>query len=890
MKFKFNKNLDYQLEAINSIVEIFDTGQNVFGTETIIDKNKNALFENVKVVKNVLEIEEARIIQNIQAIQKENKIELSEFKPVGGFGSSVLGTVPLGGVVKHKRDWDFSIEMETGTGKTYVYLRTIFELNKKYGLKKIIILVPSVAIREGVLKTLQQTKEHFKEIYNIGYDYFAYDSKKLVKVKSFAQNLDLQIMIMTIQSFNKDANIMHQMPDRFNGEKPIDLVAMTNPVVIMDEPQNMESELSKSAIKDLNPLFKLRYSATHKDKKNLMYVLSPLDAYKQGLVKKIEVYGVEESDPGAFMFKVKEIRTQKGESPTAVVGVEVKNAEGQYVPKDMIFKTGDDLERKTFNSKYANLYINEITAQYNHVELSNSKYYKLDESLNDNREAIFRTQIGETIKAHLNKQKELGDKIKVLSLFFIDRVANYVDGGLISKIFEEEFGKLKNNYDQFRDLDANRVHNGYFACSKTKGEKVYKDTKGDSLDDKEVYDLIMKDKEKLLSFEEPTSFIFSHSALKEGWDNPNVFQICTLNETRSNMRKRQEIGRGMRLCVNKEGNRIYNERINRLTVVANESYKDFVSSLQSEYDEAGYREMPQTSNARERISVKLRKGISAENEYFKELWSKISKKTKFSIELNSEQLIENVVREMNMCETGNLSIRVEKTFVDMEEGGKLKTVYIGESVGERITSSVRIGNILERIAGETGITKKTIFEILEKIDNLDLIFENPEEFIRTFVLIIQSEKEKILINEGLKYYPIDDAWQVELIFEDLETYASKCIECERSAYDQVVYDSNGEREFAENLDNRNDVKLFVKLPPKFVVETPLGKYNPDWAIVIDDGNGSKLYLVRETKFGIDFENLRLSERQNIECGRKHFDAIGVDFEIAQSKELKDLVK
>jgi type III restriction enzyme len=894
MKFKFNKNLDYQLDAIRAIVDIFDTGKNVFGTETIVDKNKNALFENIKVVKNVLETSDARIIQNVHAIQKENKLESSEVseREVGPIGTFPIGTLPIGAGYtekKLKEGMDFSVEMETGTGKTYVYLRTIFELNKKYGLKKFIILVPSVAIREGVLKTLQQTKEHFKELYNIGYDYFAYDSRRLSKVKSFAQNLDLQIMIMTIQSFNKDTNIMHQTPDRFNGEKPIDLVAMTNPIVIMDEPQNMESEFSKSAIKDLHPLFKLRYSATHKDKKNLMYVLSPSDAYRQGLVKKIEVYGVEESDPGAFIFKVKEIRTQRGKSPVALAGIEIKNADGEYIVKDMLLKMGDNLERKTANSKYSGLYINEITAQYNHVELSNSKYYKLEEILSENKEAIFRTQIRETIKAHMNRQKELDSEIKVLSLFFIDRVDNYVNNGLISKIFEEEFGKLKENYEQFRAMDTTRVHNGYFANTRSKSGIIYKDTRGDSQIDKEVYDLIMKDKEKLLSFSEPTSFIFSHSALKEGWDNPNVFQICTLNETRSSMRKRQEIGRGMRLCVDKNGDRIYSPRVNVLTVVANESYKDFVGSLQGEYDEAGYREIPETSNARERVNVRLKKGISLENEYFKELWQKISQKTKFSIKLNSEKLIENIVAEMSGRDIDSLVVRVEKVLVDMEDGGKLKTVYLPGSIGEKISSNVRIGNVLERIANETNITKKTAFEILDRIDNLELIFENPEEFIRTLVLIVESEKEKLLINEGLKYYPVNDAWQVELVFDDLETYVSKCIETEKSAYDQVVYDSEGEREFAQNLDLRSDVKLFVKLPPKFIVDTPLGTYNPDWAIVIDDGSDTKLYLVRETKFGTDFDNLRLHEKQKILCGEKHFETIGVDFKVAHSKELRDLI-
>lgn len=885
MKFKFDKNLPYQADAIRSIVDIFDTGQNVFGTETIIDKNENALFENIKVIKNVLDIDKERIANNVVGIQVENKIyELDK-------GKDFEYSKDLGRSQRTLENYeDFSIEMETGTGKTYVYLRTIFELNKKYGLKKFIILVPSVAIREGVLKTLQQTKEHFKELYNVGYDYFAYDSKKLTRVKNFAQSFDIQIMIMTIQSFNKDGNIMRKTPDRFYGESPIDLVAQTRPIVIMDEPQNMESELSKSAISDLKPLFKLRYSATHKDKINLIYVLSPVDAYRQGLVKKIEVYGAEEQNAGAFVFKVKEVRTQKGKAPIAMVGLEIKNTDGDFVIKDMILKSGDDLRHKSKNDKYENLYVNEITAQYNRVELSDGKYYLLEERLSENKEAIFRAQIKETIRAHFDKQKELGDRIKVLSLFFIDKVENYIrQNGIIRKIFDEEYEKLRVNYDHFAGINALQVQNGYFACSKIKGEVIYKDTDGKSLADKDAYDLIMKDKERLLSFSEPTCFIFSHSALKEGWDNPNVFQICTLNETRSGMKKRQEIGRGMRLPVDVEGNRISDPQINILTVVANESYKDFVGSLQTEYDDAGYKQVPEASNAREKVEVKFRKNLSAENEDFKNLWERIKKKTKFNIELKSSILIENCVREINRLEIDNLVVKVEKVMVDFEEGsGKLKTIYENQSIGERLKTDIKIGNIVERIVKETGITKKTIVDILEKIENLDLIFQNPEEFLRSIVVVINNEKERLLINEGLKYYPVDDVWSVDLVFEDMNTYLKNCIDSNKSAYEKVVFDSTSEKVFAQSLEASPAIKLFVKLPSRFVVDTPLGNYNPDWAIVVDNGEGEKLYLVRETKFGMELENLRPSEQQKILCGEKHFAAIGVDFKVSQDTLLNDL--
>ncbi|MBI4226317.1 DEAD/DEAH box helicase family protein, partial [Candidatus Roizmanbacteria bacterium] len=353
MKFKFNKNLDYQIEAINAVIDIFETGKN------LINNKEEFRLQSTPIFSNELEIDKDRILKNLQVIQKQNKVE----------------------VVTSLDSVDFSIEMETGTGKTYVYLRTILELNKKYGLKKFIILVPSVAIREGVIKTIEQTKEHFKEIYNTHFGYFAYDSKKLTRVREFSQSLNIQIMIMTIQSFNKDSNIMRQTPDRFNGESPLDLVAETNPIVIMDEPQNMESELSKSAINDLRSLFRLRYSATHKHIYNLVYKLTPYDAYIKGLVKKIEVYGTQEADPSAFVFKVTEIRTQAGKSPQAKVILEVRQGKDEFINKEILIKGNDDLFRKTNNEKYEGLYVNEIDARVNKIEISNGKIFRLEEDI-----------------------------------------------------------------------------------------------------------------------------------------------------------------------------------------------------------------------------------------------------------------------------------------------------------------------------------------------------------------------------------------------------------------------------------------------------------------------------------------------------------------------------
>ena len=871
MKFKFSKNLDHQTEAIKAIVALFDTGKNLVQTEGAF-----ALQSAVAVVANELEIDEVRIFENVKNIQKQNQIEQIE-----------------------KLDsLDFSIEMETGTGKTYVYLRTILELYQKYGLKKFIVLVPSVAIREGVMKTIEQTAEHFGELYgvNLWGATFEYDSGKLSMVRSFARDIDLKIMVMTIQSFNKDDNIMRQTPDRFNGERPLDLVAETRPVIIMDEPQNMESELSKSSIKDLQPLFKLRYSATHRRPYNLMYRLTPVDAYKAGLVKKIAVWGVKEDDPGAFVFRVKKIITKIKQAPSAQVGLEVKMAAHTFEMKILTLKTGDDLEQKTNNQKYEGLHVNEIDARHERVELSNGEFYLVQQVNEEDREQIFRTQIQQTIKAHFDKQKELGNDIKVLSLFFIDRVDNYIHkDSFIRSVFEEEFARLQKNYSKFRKADVTTAHSGYFAKKREKGVEIYKDSvSGNSEDDKAVYDLIMKEKERLLSFEEPVSFIFSHSALREGWDNPNIFQICTLKETRTESKKRQEIGRGLRLAVDTKGDRIFDTNVNVLTVVENESYQDFVSSLQQEYTEAGYMEAPEAGNKRERVKATFNKHLAAESSDFKALWKQIQKKTRFNITLRTQQIVSTAVKKINELNIRNLMLRVDKVLVNFQKGGTIKTIYENESAGERLKRDIRIGNVVERLVRETGVTKRTVVSILSRVSNLQLMFKNPEEYARIVGLVIRNTLHEIIINDGLKYIPTGDVWSMEL-FEDIESYANKSLDMrksEKSLYDRVLWDSEGEKAFAESLEDSRRILLYTKLPRSFVIDTPLGTYNPDWAIVAKTDEGSKVYLVRETKFDIDNleEDSRPGEQMNILCGQKHFEAIGTNFAVATKRDLSDLNK
>ncbi|BAP62909.1 restriction endonuclease [Methanococcus maripaludis] len=840
MKFKFESDLEYQLDAINSVVSLFD-GQNT----------KNLSFPHVVEV-NPKVISENKILENLRSIQKENNIKE---------GAELQGM-------------DFSIEMETGTGKTYVYLRTILELNKKYGFKKFIIMVPSVAVREGVLKTLNITKEHFKQLYgNISYNFYQYDSAKLSKIREFSRSNTLEIMVMTLDSINKDTNIIKKHNDRLSGQKPIDMICRTNPILILDEPQNMESEKSKDSLKELNPLFKLRYSATHKNYYNLVYRLTPVDAYNKGLVKKIEVLSViKDEDFNTDYIKCLDITVDKNKLK-AQLEVNKKQKSG-YVVKTVTVKHGDDLEKKSKNPNYQNFIVSGIDARSNQVKFSNGLIIKKGQNVGGDKEQIMKMQIRHTIEEHFRKQDILKPYgIKVLSLFFIDKVANYVEKeGFIRKTFIEEFNNVKRGFENYNDLDVTEVHKGYFSA--------YKSESGME-SDKEAFDLIMKDKEKLLSFEEPTQFIFSHSALREGWDNPNVFNICTLNETVSELKKRQEIGRGVRLPVNQDGDRIYNLDFNILTVVANESYSDYVSKLQQEYfDEYGNLvDSPKPLNARDRTVLKLKKQFKL-NPEFEELWKRISRKTNYAVKIDTKKLVEECVSEINSLNINSIRIKVEKIELSLNDDG-IKTLFIGEE-SEESNNNFEIPNLIELIANETKLTRNTIYEILAKVDNFNLIFKNPQEYIHSVSLIILEKLKEFLVN-GINYVEIEDFWQMEL-FKNVEAYNDYIIpdKNDKCIYDGIICDSDGEKNYAQVLEDNDLVKMFIKLPNWFFVETPIGKYNPDWAIVFDErdltgASKEKLYLVRETKFVENLENLRPLEKYKIKCANEHFKTLGIDF-------------
>lgn len=445
---------------------------------------------------------------------------------------------------------------------------------------------------------------------------------------------------------------------------------------------------------------------------------------------------------------------------------------------------------------------------------------------------------------------------------------------------------MKKRYEFFKNKDASDVHSGYFS-STGKAVKKFKDTKGNSKNDKEVYQLIMRDKERLLSFEEETSFIFSHSALKEGWDNPNVFQICTLNETSSLMKKRQEIGRGMRLCLDRDGNRIYERDINKLVVIPNESYKSYVATLQTEFKESGQQSIkPEQRNKRK--TVRLKKLAGANEQAFKNLWNHINQKTKYNFNVNFKNIISKIVDSINeTLSVGNISITVERHDISMRNNS-IQTVFASSRAGKRNLEKYNINDFISRIERETKLTRKTIVDIISRIDNFDLIFDNPEQFIRSISLIINEIVHGELIN-GIEYTKLEEFWDMKL-FEDFESYENKMIEVENSIYDHVVYDSDGERDFAVSLEDSSKVKVFAKLPSWFTIDTPVGKYNPDWAIVWQENGTEELYLVRETKFyatGKLEDVLKKTEYQKIICAEKHFSVLGTDFKVSRKVDLSD---
>ena len=851
LRLKFDPKLDFQIDSINSIVDLFK-GQ-----------PKKHFGYTFQIVPNVLNLSKEKIFENLQEIQKKNGLPLSNADDL-------------------KEPYNFTVEMETGTGKTYVYLRTILELNQKYGFTKFIIVVPSVAIKEGVLKTLDITKEHFKQLYgNLPYTYFPYKSDNLAMVRMFGQDTNLQIMVITRDAFNKDTNIIHNVHDKM-GDKPIEIIKKTKPIVILDEPQKMGGEATSWGLSELNPLFILRYSATHKDIYNLVYKLTPFDAYNLGLVKKIEVLSItDEGDASS-----KKIILERIESTSSGLRAKVKvfaNTKDGIKLKTITIKHGDDLVNKTDNSYYEGFITNEINKGAGYLSFSNGvKIYEGKSSIDEDK--IIRLMVRETVREHLDKKRRLNPRgIKVLSLFFLNRVDDYLlEDGIVRRMFEEEFSKLINNeFQEFSNLDVKKVHSGYF--SKMKKDKSIEE-------DESAYDLIMKDKERLLSLEEPVEFIFSHSALREGWDNPNVFNICTLAYSSSEVKKRQEIGRGLRLPVDQHGNRIQDRYINLLTVITNESYREYLEKLQTEYREEVGEEVPPVENRCERMKVKIKNDI-LQGEPFINLWNRISLKAKYIANLDNEKFIERCIKEIQKIEVREPEISIKKVRVNGIESKEVTTEFVREASEK--TKVTKVFNLIAYIEKETGLTRRSIYKILEGTNNLNLFFLDPQKYAEEVIEIINNYRREFEA-EDIQYINLEESYDVGLLRDEVASYKKYVLKVQKSIYDGIIKDSNIEEEFAKALDKDSRIELFMKLPDWYVIETPAGNYTPDWAIVVkkvQNGVASeKIYFVVETKGTNNIYELKPEEQIKIKSAKKRFELIRDSKFVAPIKDFDSFEK
>lgn len=900
MKLKFDANEDYQLEAIQAIVDIFEGQPFTDGVADIDATQPRELIpELVSSNYSRFGITDEQLAKNVNKIQERNKLEKSEISKPFTVGQSTIGGPDRIGVtdIKLVQGNNYTVEMETGTGKTYVYLRTIHELHKNYGFTKFIIVVPSIAIKEGVIKNLEITKEHFAELYdNPKMDYYVWDSKKRGQARQFATNDALQIMVINIDSFAKADNIINQTSD---WGTPIEFINVTNPIVIVDEPQNMETEKRKEAIESLNPLCTLRYSATHKNYYNLLYKLDPVDAYDLGLVKKIEVDSIVSEDAfNSAYLKLLKIE-HKGKSGL-VAKFEIDKDDARGLQRGVITTTsGNNLYDITGRDIYEGYTVDEIDAENKFVSFTNGTIFyegQKDEGL---QEEIVKYQIKRTIENHLDKELRFKDEgIKVLSLFFIDKVANYreyIDGnpvkGKFALWFEEAYKELikQPRYSSLKKHAIEDLHNGYFSVDKGGS---WKDTRGDTQADSSTYELIMKDKEALLDPNEPLRFIFSHSALREGWDNPNVFQICTINETQSELKKRQEIGRGLRLPVNTEGLRVRDDSISVLTVIANESYEDFATKLQTEIEEeTGVSFGGRVKNKREQKIVRAKKGYALD-ENFKELWDRIKYKTSYSVTFSTKELLEEVSKRLSEVRIDKPRIVSRRASIEMDKEG-VRGVETRQK-GIELSDVLVVPDILGKIQSRTKLTRKTIFEILDMSEKIEDILKNPQQVVDEAVRIIDQVLRSFMV-EGIKYERLGGKeWEMQKIEDqELISYLTNLVEVtnqDKTLFDHVLVDSDVERSFAKELEDREEVKFYFKLPGWFQIDTPLGPYNPDWAIVFE--NDKKVYFVTETKGVNDLysDQLKESERQKIICGHKHFKILDDITFKGPIKTLEDLTK
>jgi type III restriction enzyme len=970
MKLHFEPNLDYQHAAIEAVCDLF-RGQEICRTEFTVTidplaaQQRFEFYESDLGIGNRLRLLDDELLASLTNVQLRN-----------GLRPSDALRLPA----------DFTVEMETGTGKTYVYIRTIFELNRRYGFNKFVVVVPSVAIKEGVYKTLQITEEHFRAIYaGTPFEYFLYDSSKLGQVRNFATSPNIQIMVVTVGAINKkDVNNLYKDTEKIGGEKPIDLIKATRPILIVDEPQSVDGGLEgrgKEALGAMSPLCTLRYSATHVDKHHMVYQLDAVDAYERKLVKQIEVASLEvEGGHNKPYVRLLSTSNKRG-AFSAKVELDVQRLTG--VSREVVtVRPGDKLEQATGREIYANCLVQNIgcKAGEEFLDLSHLEQpLRLGQATGDiDADALRRLMIRRTIEEHLDKELRLRSQgIKVLSLFFIDAVEYYrsyaADGtpvkGKYALMFEEEYRRaaatpkyrtLFNEVDL--ESDATEVHDGYFSIDR-KGAwtDTAENNEGNRESAERAYNLIMRDKEKLLSFETKLKFIFSHSALREGWDNPNVFQICAIREIGTERERRQTIGRGLRLCVNQEGERLRGAGVNTLTVIANEGYEQFAANLQTDIEkDTGIRfgivekhqfaaipvtdasgqtvamgvgqseaiwnylkdggfvdatgkvqdrlraelkddtlqlleqfqaQAPQVKqilrklagkldikNADDRRIVSTRQAI-LQSEEFKALWDRIKHKTTYRVQFDNQKLIGECAKAIrNAPPVTKTRVQIRKAELAIGRGGVSSeeiTVAAPVVIEE---ADIELPDLLTDLQDKTQLTRRSLVRILKGSQRLDDFKRNPQQFIELAAEAINSTK-KLAIVDGIRYQRIgDDVFYAQELFEmeELTGYLKNMVRSTKSPYEQVVYDSSGiERTFAEQLEKNEAVKVYAKLPGWFKVPTPLGTYNPDWAVLVEKDGVERLYFVVETKSSFTPGDLRDKEIAKVECGKAHFKALAV---------------
>lgn len=978
MKLHFEPNLDYQMQAIEAVCDLF-RGQEVCRTEFTVTMK---LPDDVQMSLGVAQ-SDLGVGNRLTLLDDELLKNLADIQLRGGLPPS--GSLTSG---------DFTVEMETGTGKTYVYLRSIFELNKRYGFTKFVIVVPSVAIKEGVYKTLQITEEHFKGLYaGVPFDYFLYDSGKPGPVRNFATSSNIQIMVVTVGAINKkDVNNLYKESEKTGGEKPIDLIKATRPIIIVDEPQSVDGGLEgrgKEALDAMNPLCTLRYSATHVDKHHMVFRLDAVDAYERKLVKQIEVASatVEDAHNKPFVRLVK-VENKRGRI-SAKVELDKQAATGvQRV--EVTVSDGDDLQQSAGGRAiYADFRVGEINTakgeEFMELRYPGGEVFLQPGQAHGDVDALAvqREMIRRTIKEHLDKEKHLRPLgIKVLSLFFIDAVDKYrqydADGqpvkSVYAQMFEEEYrraAKLPAYQSLFAEIDlasaAEEVHNGYFSIDKKGGwTDTAENNAGNRENAERAYNLIMKEKEKLLSFSTPLKFIFSHSALKEGWDNPNVFQICTLRDIQTERERRQTIGRGLRLCVNQDGERVRGFEVNTLTVVATENYEQFAENLQKEIEkDTGIRfgiveqhqfaaiavtgadghaaplgieqskalwehlkaaghidakgkvqdslktalkngtlELPpefdaqkaqiaevlrkvsgrlDIKNADERRQVPLRKGKDGKAVYlsdeFKALWDRIKHQTTYRVQFDNAKLVTDCIAALQKAPViAKARLQWRKADISIGKAGVAATEKVGAATVVLDEADIELPDLLTDLQDRTQLTRRTIVSILTGSGRLDDFKRNPQQFIELTAETINRCKRLALV-DGIKYQKLGDqhVYAQELFEkEELTGYLKNMLlDTQKSIYEHVVYDSTTERDFADGLEKNDAIKLYAKLPGWFKVPTPLGTYNPDWAVLVEEDGTQHLYFVVETKSSLFTDDMRDKESAKIECGKAHFTALGV---------------